>query len=310
MGHYRSEAEARRLFRLCSQSQWSYERAKQELAHVNLDKAIVEVTYRPFDNRWTIWDSNIAVHRRERVMNQLLKDNIAITTSRQAGALGDIEFNAVLAVERPVDFNLYRRGGKYVFPVRFYSSRAEERDTLAQGFRKFLEDRYDSIYGGEEIAGYIYAVLHSHSYRKLFAKLLLTDFPRIPFPLSAVDFETLSRLGWTLVEGHLLRPSLGSRGLAVYAGKGDHRVESVRRTSEDATVWINRTQGFRPVPQEVWDFRIGGYQVLDKYLKSRKGRQLSLDEITHVARICDALAFTIEQMARIDAAYLAAFPDL
>ena len=59
----------------------------------------------------------------------------------------------------------------------------------------------------------------------------------------------------------------------------------------------------------MWDFHIGGYQVLDKYLKSRKGRKLSLDEIDHVAKVADALAFTIEQMARIDEAYLAAFPD-
>jgi hypothetical protein len=63
------------------------------------------------------------------------------------------------------------------------------------------------------------------------------------------------------------------------------------------------------VPQAVWDFHIGGYQVLDKYLKSRKGRKLSLDEISHVSAIADSLAFTIAQVARIDAAYRATFPD-
>ena len=63
------------------------------------------------------------------------------------------------------------------------------------------------------------------------------------------------------------------------------------------------------MPQNVWDFHIGGYQVLDKYLKSRKGRVLSLDEINHIAAVADSLAFTIDQMAAIDAAYRAAFPD-
>jgi hypothetical protein len=130
----------------------------------------------------------------------------------------------------------------------------------------------------------------------------LVDAPRIPFPERAEDFEALSRLGWALVEAHLLRSSLPRKGLAVYVGKGDDRVEAVRRDSGDGTVWINQAQGFRPVPGEVWEFRIGGYQVLDKYLKSRKGRVLGLDEIRHVARICDALAFTIEQMAKIDGA--------
>ena len=70
-------------------------------------------------------------------------------------------------------------------------------------------------------------------------------------------------------------------------------------------MWINKTQCFKPVPQAVWDFHIGGYRVLDKYLKSRKGRALSLDEINHFAAVADALAFAIEQMAKIDEAYRA-----
>jgi len=111
-----------------------------------------------------------------------------------------------------------------------------------------------------------------------------------------------------LVQAHHLR-ELPREGLGQYQGKGDHRVEAVRYSPEDKSIAINKTQFFKPVPQEVWDFHIGGYQVLDKYLKSRKGRTLSLDEINHVAAIADSLAFTIEQMARIDEAYRAAFPD-
>jgi hypothetical protein len=78
---------------------------------------------------------------------------------------------------------------------------------------------------------------------------------------------------------------------------------------EEQAISINKTQFFKPVPQAVWEFHIGGYQVLDKYLKSRKGRVLSLDEINHVGAIADSLAFTIEQMAKIDEAYKAAFVE-
>ena len=81
----------------------------------------------------------------------------------------------------------------------------------------------------------------------------------------------------------------------------------MRYSPAEKAVSINKTQFFKPVPQDVWDFHIGGYQVLDKYLKSRKGRALSLDEINHVGAIADSLAFTIEQMAKIDKAYQAAF---
>jgi hypothetical protein len=130
----------------------------------------------------------------------------------------------------------------------------------------------------------------------------------VPFPESAGDFEALSALGWALVQAHLLH-DLPCRGLATYHGKGDHTVEAVRYSPQEQVIWINKTQFFKPVPQKVWDFHIGGYQVLDKYLKSRKGRVLSLDEINHVAAIADSLAFTIDQMPAIDAAYRAAFPD-
>ncbi len=83
----------------------------------------------------------------------------------------------------------------------------------------------------------------------------------------------------------------------------------MRYSPQEQAIHINKTQHFKPVPQAVWEFHIGGYQVLDKYLKSRKGRVLSLDEINHVGAVADSLAFTIEQMAAIDSAYRAAFPE-
>ncbi len=129
----------------------------------------------------------------------------------------------------------------------------------------------------------------------------------MPFPAKVENFEALSRFGWPLLQCHLLR-EVPRRKLAAYHGKGDYEVEFVRYSAADQSIAINKTQSFKPVPQAVWDFQIGGYQVLDKYLKSRRGRKLSLDEIDHVANVGDALAFTIEQMEKIDEAYLAAFP--
>ena len=73
-------------------------------------------------------------------------------------------------------------------------------------------------------------------------------------------------------------------------------VEAVRYSPEERAIAMNKTQCFKPVPQAVWDFHIGGYQLLDKYLKSRKGHVLSLDEINHLLAIVDSIAFSIEQM--------------
>ena len=151
-------------------------------------------------------------------------------------------------------------------------------------------------------------MLNAPTYRTRYAEFLRIDFPRIPFPEAKVAFDTLSGLGWALIQAHLLR-QLPRKKLATYHGSGDHTVEAVRYVPADAAIAINKDQFFRPVPLPVWEFHIGGYQVLDKYLKSRKGRKLSLDEINHVSAIADSLAFTIDQMAKIDAAYRAAFPD-
>ncbi len=86
-------------------------------------------------------------------------------------------------------------------------------------------------------------------------------------------------------------------------------MEAVRYSQQEQAIHINKTQHFKPVPQNVWEFHIGGYQVLDKYLKSRKGRKLTLDEINHVGAVADSLAFTIDKILEIDAAYKAAFPE-
>ena len=194
----------------------------------------------------------------------------------------------------------------YVFPLKLTAEKPKE--NLSSTFRVFLDNRYDHHYTVEEVLGYLYAILYAPTYRALYAEFLRIDFPRVPFPESADDFERLSELGWELVQAHLLR-QLPQKGLAKYHGKGDHTIEAVRYSPQEHAIAINETQFFRPVPQAVWDFHIGGHQVLDQYLKSRKDRNLSLDEINHVAAVADALAFTIDQMAKIDSAYKAAFPN-
>jgi predicted helicase len=269
--------EARRQFRLCSQSQWDYARAKQELPTIDLRGSTVEVTYRPFDNRWTVWDRNVAVHRRERVTKHMLNsENIALISHR----LTKDDPSVFVSDHPPAHKSGTRYDISYVFPLY-----ADGESLVAGRFRDLLDAQYGSHFSTEEIAGYIYAILHAPTYRARYADFLRIDFPRIPFPERAEDFEALSRLGWALVEAHLLRPSLPRAGMAGYVGKGDDRVEAVRYDPSDGTVWINKTRGFRPVPKQVWEFHIGGYQVLDKYLKSRKDRVLTLDEIRHVARL-------------------------
>ena len=191
----------------------------------------------------------------------------------------------------------------YVFPL--YGENNSE--NIGSIFRNTVDKQFKHHYSPEEVLGYVYAVLFCPTYREYYAEFLCTGFPRIPFVDTKAQFDELAKLGDGLVNAHLLRKQKRGK-LAVYHGKGEHVVEAVRYSPEEQAIHISKTRHFAPVPPEVWNFHIGGYQVIDKYLKSRKGRPLSLDESNHVGAIADSLAFTIAQMEKIDEAYKRAFP--
>jgi predicted helicase len=304
-----SDRELKEKYELRETSDWKIKDARAALRkRSDPNYNIIQCAYRPFDDPYCFFGVEFMDRvRRELTDHVAHRDNIQLVASRQ---IGTADWRHAFVAAAPANDCLISdesSEANQVFPLlRFTGDNPIE--NLSSPFRAFLDARYENHYTAEEILGFIYGVLHAPAYRSRYAEFLRIDFPRISFPEKAEDFETLSKFGWALVQAHLLR-ELPRRSLANYHGKGDHTVEAVRYSPEEKAIRINKTQFFKPVPQEVWDFRIGGYQVLDKYLKARKGRVLSLDEINHVASVADALAFTIEQMARIDKAYKAAFPD-
>ena len=280
----------------------------------NFEADLTKTSYFSFDDRWCFYNAAAVDRPRKELLQHVYgRDNICLNVVRQTKQRD--WRHALVSVLPTTPLFIETKDGSYVFPISLYEKNRDENDAgkqrfenLSPEFRKFMDSHYEHHYTPEEILGYVYAVLHATSYRTRYAEFLRIDFPRIPFPESKAEFDALSKLGWALVQAHLLR-KLPRTGLAAYHGKGEHEVEAVRYDRKDEALWINKTQCFEPVPQAVWDFQIGGYQVLDKYLKSRKGRTLELDEINHVAAVADALAFTIEQMAKIDQAYRATFPE-
>jgi hypothetical protein len=145
----RSEAEARRQFRLCTQKQWSYERAKAELPEVDLISLTRSIAYRPFDSRWTIWNRNVSVHRRERVTLHMQRGNIAIDVCRVVSS----EWKHALAIDLPPDDSLVSNRTKergFIFPMFFGES-----ENFGADFREFIDARYEHHYTAQEILGYI-----------------------------------------------------------------------------------------------------------------------------------------------------------
>ncbi len=148
----------------------------------------------------------------------------------------------------------------------------------------------------EHIFYYAYAVFHSPTYRARYAEFLKIDFPRLPLTSNYLLFFELARLGEQLVELHLLEKDIESD--VTFPEKGSNEVETVKYENEK--VWINKTQYFANVPETAWRFHIGGYQVLQKWLKDRKGRTLAFDDLEHYAKVVSALSQTIELMQKID----------
>ena len=153
----------------------------------------------------------------------------------------------------------------------------------------------------EDIFHYIYAILHSPTYRTRYAEFLKIDFPRVPLTSSLDLFRALAKLGGELVALHLMESPKLDKHMTKWVGDKKQEVEKV--TCSDDTVWIDKakTAGFTGVPENVWAFHIGGYQVCEKWLKDRKGRTLSDEDIIHYHKIVVALSETIRLMSDIDA---------
>jgi very-short-patch-repair endonuclease len=164
----------------------------------------------------------------------------------------------------------------------------------------------EGVFTPEDIFHYIYAIFHSPTYRSRYAEFLKIDFPRLPLTSDVELFRSLCGLGRELVGLHLLESPQVGQFITRYPIVGDNRVEkgypkyAPPKEGQPGRVNINKSQYFEGVPPEVWQFHIGGYQVLDKWLKDRQGRQLSYDDLTHYQKVMVALQKTIELMEKID----------
>ncbi len=153
----------------------------------------------------------------------------------------------------------------------------------------------------EKILGYIYAVLHSPTYREKYCEYLKIDFPKIPFVETLAKFETLAKLGNELIECHLMQKTDFKNEyneFANFKGDGDRIVKKVEYKNEK--IFINKENFFDNISKEIWNFEIGGRQILDNWLKARKERELNLNDVRTVKHIVQIIAFTIEQIPTIE----------
>ena len=318
-----TEDDARQLFHLCAQDQWRYHRAMQELATGEWREEMTPVCYRPFDRRWTVFNRNVAVHRRERVSRHLFRTpNFAFCLSGNSGAIGSPAFDAVGIADCVTELNFFRRGGAYIFPIYLYPIDQDFDQSIRLNFDPKLYTKIREAAGltgpspapdgtdafrrasGDarphevQVFDYIYGVLHCPAYRETYAEFLKIDFPRVPFPHSPESFRAISEQGEALRRLHLMEPAAIGDTPFPFEGEGDSVVDKPRH--EAGKVWVNKDQGFARVSATAWNFHIGGYQPAQKWLKDRKGRALSWDDVRHYQRIIKILDETHRIMQLIE----------
>jgi len=247
-------------------------------------------------------------------MGHMLKENLGLIFHKREELL--IPYSHFLATAEMVEHGcLSSKTTCYLAPLYLYpdtekkdlfshKKRLDEREpNISPEFFAALSEAYKREASPEEIFCYIYAVFYSNIYRTKYAEFLKIDFPRIPLTKDCKVFSKMHRYGKRLVDLHLFRSKNLDPPVAKFQGKGDNKVQKIKYDKEKKRVYINQNQYFAGITKEIWQYQIGGYQVCNKWLKDRKRRTLSLDDIKHYCKIVTSLQKTIEIQQEIDNTY-------
>ena len=274
--------------------------------------------YRPFDTQYINYDLKKVQRHRYSVMKNMLKSNIALLFPRQAIT----ELFGFFISKGLTDINYTGTAGQFgaglTFPLYIYPETngqqtigqntdrtpnlntvivkqiAEKLGLTFTNEKETTKDKFAPI----DILDYIYAVLHSPTYREKYKEFLKIDFPRVPYPKDQETFWKLVELGSQIRQIHLLESPKVEDYITEFNIDGDCFVE--KPNYKDGKVYINETQYFENVPEVAWNFYIGGYQPAQKWLKDRKERKLEFDEIAHYQKIIVALTETDRIMKEIN----------
>ena len=277
----------------------------------------VEYYYRPFDKLWLDYDLRKVVRPREAIMKHMRRENTSLCLIKVNSSVDGL-FKVLVTSGITDKTLLSSKDNTNVFPLYIYKENMGKEERIVN-FNKELYDKiakglnylpcYDdnvlidptSEYNGvlypQDLFDYIYAVLHSPSYRERYKEFLKIDFPRIPYPTNVEEYHRLSALGAELRRLHLMEGLPNSTGVS-FPQAGTLQVDCLRW--EQNRVYINGEQYFEGVPESAWNFYIGGYQPAQKWLKDRKGMTLDFEDVRHYQRIIYVLLQTVRIMQEID----------
>lgn len=313
-------------YNLRENKSWKIDKVKQLAKKFNEDE-IVSVNYRPFDEKLLYYNTHFIERSRTEVMQHFTNKNIGLIIGRQGQVVGSMQWNLAFITKSITDFNLYYRGGGNTYPLYLYQKTngqenfklsSDRTPNLNYKIVNQIETILNQTFTNEEeeikntfvpldLLDYIYAILHSPYYRERYKEFLKIDFPQIPYPKNKETFWQLVELGGEIRRMHLLESSKVEEYITGYPKDGNNQItRKIAKKDWELTdektgkIWINDEQYFENIPILAWEFYIGGYQPAQKWLKDRKGRELSFDDILHYQKIIVALTETDRLMKEID----------
>ena len=309
---------------------WTIAWAKSDIE--NNAPQIKPLLYRPFDIRRTLYTGKtkgFIAYPRDKTMRHFIEgENIGLITirnSRSSQTWREVFITNTIASSATPITTLDKN---FVFPLYLYPETEQQnldnqqtrKPNLAPNIVKTIaaslgltftpekqtaEKTSDKTFAPIDLLDYIYAVLHSPTYREKYKAFLKIDFPRVPYPTDKNKFRQLIKLGGQLRTLHLLENPTLDTLITGYPETGDHIITKPEYKITDpktrrGNVNINKKQYFTNVPETAWNFHIGGYQPAQKWLKDRKARELTPDDIFHYQKIIVALTETNRLMGEID----------
>ncbi len=313
----------RQTFGLKDKSNWKLKDAREKIRkEENWEDSITKILYRPFDEQWIFYHDAVIERSRGEVMQHMMQENLGLVTVRQ---VAEGVFNHVFVSNNIIEsrVTLSNKGIAFLLPLYIYQKKdnpkkqslgkvmmlfepeAEygvKKPNISPSIIEQLTRDFGKTPSPEQIFYYIYAIFYSNIYRTKYAEFLKMDFPRIPFTKDYKLFIKMAEYGKRLVDLHLLKSTEIDKPAARLHGKGNFKVEKLRY--DENRIYINHAQYFEGITKDVWEYQIGGYQVCDKWLKDRRGRSLSLDEIKHYCNIVTSIQKTIKIQKEIDESYV------
>ncbi len=314
-----------KTYNLKDKKNWKFCKARLEIQKLSdWEEYIKEILYRPFDSRYIFYHKSLVERTREDVMRHMMYDNVAINICRQV-KVGKTWQHCFISNNITESCYISNRTSEigYICPLYIY----EEEPPVQKDFQMMMVFDAKKGYGNtrrkanisidvinlltkiyleypapEEILYYIYALLYSTSYREKYRGYLAIDFPRIPFTSNYTLFKLMAQFGKKLTELHLLKSKQLNKPVVKFKGKGDNiTITRIDYDSQKRCVYINNDKYFEGIKNDIWNYQIGGYQVLKKYLSERKGK--NVDDPALFCKIATAIITTVAMQREIDAKY-------